>query len=114
MEYHELLYWHPATLAQQDHGGGVPVQLSDHPCNLVLADLQSIYQIVFTTHPYWHKIDELGNKYAICNHLSCFETGRLADLLHGPCSFVQLLDKGILAFQDVFSGGLGPQAISLQ
>ena len=62
MKDYKVSDWHPATLLQDDHGGSEPVQLGNQPGNLVLADLQSIYQVVLTSHPDWHKVDELGDE----------------------------------------------------
>ena len=70
---HELSDWHPATLLQDDHGGSEPVQLGNQPGNLVLADLQSIYQVVFTSHPDRNEVDEIGDE-GLGNHLPGFET----------------------------------------
>ena len=62
---HELVHCHPAALLHEDLGESVDVQPSDQPSYLVEADLQSTDQVVITSSPDWHEVDQLGHIYAI-------------------------------------------------
>ena len=77
--------------------------LVDQPGKLVLEDLNSIYQVVFTSHPNWHEIDELGQEDAICNHLPGLKTCCLADLPYCPNPLFKTFEQRALVVQNVFS-----------
>ena len=86
---HQMSYWYPPSLLEDDCGGGEPVQLGDKPGSLVLAYLERIGQVLLTSHPEWHEIDELRYEDTISNHLSSFKTCCVADLPDCSNSLIQ-------------------------
>ena len=80
MENHELFYQQQSSLFHEDHGWGEDFQLCYQPCSLVMAHLQSIDQVLFSSSPNWHMVDQIEDENPISYLFSCLNSALDLDI----------------------------------